>query len=154
MKIESVPRKSNKTDKYLFLIFTLIITGLLLNASIRPWGLDTKSLTFWLFCAFSILILLFWLTPFFSEKTIKKITVSPEKIIVEFFKKNTIYFYYHDISKISSNRIKQEVRSGYVSEGFLITCIQLKNGNEIFISEADFENYRELIAAIGVNFKT
>lgn len=151
MEVVSKTYKSNRINKYVFLVFIFTIIISLFYEAIRPWGVDTTSISFWLGCSLAILILLYLFTPIFSEDAVKEIRVSLNKIEVEYLKNKSVVFCYPDISKISSIRIRQEGKVGFISDGYLVTTIHLKNGIEINISQAEFENYKEIVAAVGQN---
>jgi hypothetical protein len=153
MEVVSVAYKSNRVFKYVFYIFIFTIIGSLLYGSYRPWGLDTSSISFWLGSSITILILLYLFTPIFSEDTVKEIRVSSTKIEADYLKNKSVVFSYSDISKISSIRIRQQGKAGFISDGYLVTTIHLKNGIEINISQAEIENYREIVAAVEYNLR-
>lgn len=153
MQVVSEAYKSNRIFKYVIYIFIFTINGSLFYGSFRPWGLDTTSISFWLGCSLAILILLYLFTPVFSEDTVKEIRVSTDKIEVDYLNHKSVVFSYPDISKISSIRIRQQGKAGFISDGYLVTTIHLKNGIEINISQAEFENYREIVAAVEYNLR-
>lgn len=144
MKVVSEAYKSNRIYKYIFYVFVFTIIGSLIYGLIRPWDIDTKSISFWLSCLFILFVLLFFFTSYFSEETIKEIRVNSNKIEVDYLKNKSLDLDYSDITKISTVRVRHLGKSGYISDGYFVTTIHLKSGKEINISQAEFENYRKI----------
>ena len=153
MEVISERCKSSKTNEYVLIIFLSLIAGLFFYASITHWGINTKSPAFWISCVLILFILLYIFTPLFSETNIKEIRVNPKEIQIDYRKNKTEILNYKNISKISSEKVRIQSPRGYLTDGYFVTTLYLKNGKDVRISQREFENYRQIIASIGHNLR-
>jgi len=57
------------------------------------------------------------------------------------------------ILSIGKQKIRSRNTRGYISDGFTVSVLKLKNGENLIISPDSFENYQEIIEAIELNLQ-
>ncbi|RZK06778.1 MAG: hypothetical protein EOO46_15050 [Flavobacterium sp.] len=152
MKVYSKLRKEFMIKQILGFGLGIIVIPLCFYNSFYDGGFDYQNSLFQVGCILSIIFIVFAVSLLLPKSLIKEIVVFENGIEISFFSKNQSQFIkYDEISNIYVARIRQQVKSGYITDGYLVSNLQLKSGEEILISHDEFENYNEIMSAINSN---
>lgn len=74
-----------------------------------------------------------------------------EKILLVSGQRQFIPFEF--IIGIKKERVRMRTKSGALTDGYIISILQLKNNKKLIVSPDNFENYRDLMIAINAGVK-
>jgi hypothetical protein len=131
---------------FLFLVFILLfcfcLKGMLYNSG------DVATL-FSILIFIMLLFLLYISTDLFKIYSLTITKIGIEKVQVITNQKQLILFI--DIISIEKKKYRIKSSGRYITDGYHVSVIKLKNGEILTISPDNFENYQEIMSAIKNN---